>query len=91
MCVSWSLGVRMYAKNAELFHRPILCIMESSTPALAAAVPVPMRKLWPANCSCERPIACSIWRIREVNFDFVNGRPSLNLKKGPGEGPWVVM
>ena len=35
----------MYAKNAVLFHRPMMRIAESSMPALAAAVTAPILKL----------------------------------------------
>ena len=40
-------GERIYDRNAEDFHRPRVCIIESGTPALAAAVAAPIRKLCP--------------------------------------------
>ena len=39
---SCSLGVRIYARKAELDHLPIVLITESSIPALAAAVAAPI-------------------------------------------------
>ena len=48
---SCSLGIQIYARNAALFHRPIIRIVESSIPAFAAVVATPFLKLWPANCS----------------------------------------
>ena len=45
---SCSLGMRIYCKKAALCQRPRAWIMESSTPARAADVAAPIRKLWPA-------------------------------------------
>lgn len=42
---NWSLGVLMYVRKAALLHLPKSCITESSTPAWAAAVAAPIRKL----------------------------------------------
>ena len=47
---SLSRGICRYNKYAELSNRPRVLMMESSTPAAAAVVTVPMRKLWPAYC-----------------------------------------
>ena len=47
----------MYAKNAVLFHRPMMRIAESSMPALTAAVATPILKLCPAKCLYGRPAA----------------------------------
>ena len=43
-----SLGIQMYCKKAALCHRPRAWMVESSTPANAADVAAPMRKLCPA-------------------------------------------
>jgi len=43
-----SLGVRMYKRNAELFHLPRALMVESSRPPCAAAVAASIRKLCPA-------------------------------------------
>ncbi len=42
-----SCGEGLYDKNADDFHRPSVCIIESGIPALAAAVAAPIRKLCP--------------------------------------------
>ena len=59
-----------YAKKAELFHRPSVLIMESSTPVFAVAVAAPIRKLWPVKFCCSRPMACRAWRTNSVNLDL---------------------
>ena len=45
---SCSLGMCTYCKKAARCQRPRAWIMESSTPARAAEVAAPIRKLWPA-------------------------------------------
>ena len=42
---SCSHGVRMYNRNALLFHLPRVRMVESSSPALAAAVAAPIIQL----------------------------------------------
>ena len=56
---SSSCDVQTYPRYAELFRCPSCRILESSTPALAAVVTAPMRKLWPANLSQGKPTAAS--------------------------------
>ena len=45
---SCSLGMRIYCKKAALYQWPRGWIVESPTPARAAEVAAPIRKLWPA-------------------------------------------
>ena len=40
-------SVRMYSRYADDFHQPIVWIIDSLTPALAAVVAAPILKLWP--------------------------------------------
>ena len=47
MAVMRCHGVRMYSRYADDFHQPIVWIIDSLTPALAAVVAAPILKLWP--------------------------------------------
>ena len=84
---SCSRGVRMYNRNALLFHLPRVRIVESSSPALAAAVAAPMRKLWPAKWLYGSPASQSIALICSVNLALVRGVLSANWKNGPSPVP----
>ncbi len=86
-----SRGVLIYSRKAELFQRPIILMVESSIPALAAAVAAPILKLWPAKFSYGRPTACSAALISWVKLAFVSGLLSLNLKNGPAWSPLMAM
>ena len=81
----------MYAKNAELFHRPRVRIVESSIPALAAVVAAPIRKLCPAKLLYGRSAASKAVLTCCVNFALHNGFPPLNLKNGPGVAPRIAI
>ena len=50
------LGVRIYVKKAVLDQRPKALMIESSTPACAAAVTAPILKLCPAYRDWSGPI-----------------------------------
>ena len=89
--VSCSLGVRIYARNAELHHLPIILITESSIPAPAAAVAAPIWKLCLAKFSSGKPRACIAFHILDVKVDLVKGVPFLKLKNGPAAAPCTVM
>ena len=84
---SCSRGVQMYKRNALLFHLPRVCIVDSSSPALAAAVAAPMWKLWPAKWLYGSPASWSIALICSVNLALVRGVLSVNWKNGPSPVP----
>ena len=46
-----------YDRKAELDNLPNACKVQSSMPAVAAVVAVPIRKLCPAYCAGSSPIA----------------------------------
>ena len=60
---SFSFGVRMYNRKAELCHLPNAWIVESSMPASAAVVAAPILKLWPAYWCCGKPMSFNNIRI----------------------------
>ena len=82
-----SLGVRMYVINAELDQRPNAWIVESGTPASAAAVAAPIRKLCPEYPAVEMPARDSADRTISTKRDFVKGTPSAVQKKAPWAEP----
>ena len=73
----------MYVRKAALFHRPRIRIVESSIPALAAAVAAPIRKLCPAKLLYGRPTAIRASLTLATNLGFVKGDWLANLKNVP--------
>ena len=84
-------GVSMYRKKAALCHRPRSWIAESSTPAKAADVAAPIRKLCPAYWSAGNPSVIRIFRSSDTKVAFDIGFPSDPLKKGPGCAFLIMM
>ena len=70
---SCSGGDRIYARNAELFQRPKVLMVESSIPTLAAAVAAPILKLWPAKSWSGSPISCRTVLMCFVKSGLVRG------------------
>ena len=65
-------GMHTYDKYAELFQRPRVWIVESSTPLAAAVVAAPMRKLWPEYNELSKPACCNNFAtnlLRENYFE----------------------
>ena len=88
---SRSLGSLMYWRNAALCQQPSVWIVESSTPAMAAVVAAPIRKLCPAYCCRGRPTAVRISRSCSMNHAFRAGCVAARLKNTPAAGPLTAM
>ena len=56
-------------------------------PCLAAAVAVPMRKLWPLKGEASIPASVSTSRTRVTSVERDSGEPSKNINSGPGLEP----
>ena len=84
---SCSGGVLRYRRKAELCHRPNSWIVESSTPANAAVVAAPIRKLCPAYWPWGTPRVTNILRISPTNVFFRRGFPAASMNRGPGRSP----
>lgn len=78
-------GVRIYAVNAEDFQRPKVWMKESLSPALAAVVAAPIRKLWPLNEESSIPADLKAWRNDWTRRGRERVAPSWNTKSGPGD------
>ena len=78
-----SLGVRMYNKYAEDSHRPSVLMRWSGTPAAAAEVAAPMRKLCPEYWAGSRPAARSARLTPATNWLLSRGEPSAWTNRGP--------
>ena len=83
----WSSDVR----KAVLDQRPTALMVESSTPAYAAAVAAPIQKLCPAYRDWSIPMWPNTSQRAMTNHLFVRGLPSRKWKKGPCVGPRIVM
>ena len=88
---SCSLGMCMYCRKAALCQQPRAWIVESSTPARAAEVAAPIRKLWPAYWCCGRPAMLRMLRISDTNWLFIKALFSESTKNGPGLSPRKVI
>ena len=66
-------------------------MVESSNPALAAAVAALIRKLWPAYFLSAYPIAARTFLTAATNTGLYNGDPSVFTKNGPAAPPLLVM
>ena len=66
-CCECRLKVRIYVKKAVLDQRPKALIVESSTPACAAAVAAPIMKLCPVYRDWSRPIWANIFWTAVTN------------------------
>ena len=83
LLIRCSWGIRMYCRKAELCHLPRVWIVESSTPARAADVAAPIRKLCPASSPCGRPRPARMVRTCCTSHDFVTAPPCELMKNGP--------
>ena len=84
-----SLGVRIYCRKAALCQQPSVWIVESSTPAAAAVVAAPIRKLWPAYWSYCKLREFRMLRMCLVNDCFVTALCEQSTKNGPGLSPQI--
>ena len=72
--------------NAEDLHLPSCWIVESGSPACAAAVAAPIRKLWPLNRPTSTPADLSASRTAATSTCLLRGCPDWSRNSGPGDG-----
>ena len=82
---SLSFGVQ---RKAELCHLPIVWIIESSIPAIAAIVAAPVWKLCPTWCCWGKRISLRMWYISSTNKCLATILCDKSRKKAPG---WVPL
>ena len=71
---AWA-GVRIYLRKAEECQRPRVCMSESSSPAAAAAVAAPIRKLCPRRPDVSTPDAPKASRRCCMSLSLDKGEP----------------
>ena len=75
-------------RKVELFHQPMVRIIESSTPACAANSS-PSHKTVTGKLMMGETQSLKSTSNMLVNLDFVRGWPFENLKNGPGLELWI--
>ena len=81
----WSIG-RMYKLTAQLLHRPNHLMTRPGTPAIAAEVAAPMRKLWVLSSEARYPAWESRWLRNLWQAERDRGVPSRKQKSGVVHG-----